>query len=80
MRHVAWRHRAFAPPSSTPWPWRSAPTAPPLTRAPAPAARLLSQSLPMRAGYYNLNINEYVDITQLVLKELILMEVCTNSG
>jgi len=34
----------------------------------------------MRAGFYNLNINEYVANTQLVLKELILKEVCRYSG
>ena len=34
----------------------------------------------MRAGFYNLNINEYVTNTQLVLKELILKEVCRYSG
>ena len=80
MRHVAWRHRAFVPPSSTPWPWRAAPTAPPLTRAPAPAARLLSQPPPMHVGFCNINMNAYVAITQLVLQELIHKEDCRYSG
>ena len=72
--------RSSARSASRRWPWRSTPVAPPLARAPAPAASLRSQSLLMRAGLYIFNIIDNHANTQLVSKQLMIKEVSNCSG